>query len=104
MNLKYLYIAFILLLVQNNFGQTTVVISDDTGIIVPIGSSICADTIKVLEGGYYATDDSTGTCEGATIIGDGMISLPVELTSFTASVTGTIVTLQWSTSTELNNN
>ena len=104
MNIKYFYIAFILLLVQNNYAQTIVVISDGTGIIVPLGASICADTIKVLEGSYYATDDSTGTCESATIIGDGMISLPVELTSFIASATGTIVTLNWSTATEVNNN
>ena len=103
MKAKYFYLIFALMLVQNILAQTTVVISNGTGIYVPLGSSFCADTIKVLEGGYYITEDTSGTCPGATITGDGFISLPVELTSFTASVSGSAVTLNWATATETNN-
>ena len=103
MKVKYYCITFAILLSQNILAQTSVVISNGTGIYIHRGSSFCADTIKVLEGGYYATDDSTGTCEGATIIGDGVISIPVELTSFTATTNGKEVLLNWSTATELNN-
>jgi len=103
MKAKYYYIVFILILAQNILAQTTVVIQDGTGIYVPLGASFCADTIIVLEGGYYITDDTSGTCPGATITGGGYISLPVELTSFTASISSGTVTLNWTTSTETNN-
>ena len=103
MKAKYFYLIFALMLVQNILAQTTVVISNGTGIYVPLGSSFCADTIKVLEGGYYITEDTSGTCPGATITGDGFISLPVELNSFTASTFKGTVTLNWATATETNN-
>ena len=103
MKVKYFYITIILIVAQNILAQTTVVIQNGTGIYIPLGSSFCADTIKVLEGAYYITDDTSGTCPGATITGGGFISLPVELTSFTASASGSDVTLNWATATETNN-
>jgi len=103
MKVKYLYITIILIVAQNILAQTTVVIQNGTGIYVSLGSSFCVDTIIVLEGGYYITDDTSGTCPGATITGGGFISLPVELTSFTASASGSDVTLNWATATETNN-
>ena len=103
MKANYFYIIFVLILAQNILAQTTVVISNGTGIYIPLGVSFCADTIKVLEDGYYITDDSSGTCPGATITGGGFISLPVELSSFTASTSKGRVTLNWVTATETNN-
>ena len=103
MKVKYFYITFILIIVPNILAQTTVVISNGTRIYIPLGTSFCADTIRIVEGGAYITDDSSGTCPGATITGDGNTSVPVELTSFTASVKDNQVLLKWRTATEVNN-
>jgi len=103
MKAKYFYITIILIVAQNILAQTTVVIQNGTGIYVPLGSSFCADTIKVLEGAYYITDDTSGTCPGAVLTGGGLISLPVELTAFTATTSKGRVTLNWATATETNN-
>ncbi len=51
--------------------------------------------------GYTANSGSQGNFSIVRITGDDPV--PVELTSFTASVTGNNVLLQWTTATELNN-
>ncbi|MHA2028025.1 MAG: T9SS type A sorting domain-containing protein [Candidatus Kariarchaeaceae archaeon] len=104
MNGKYFYIIFILIVVQNILAQTPVVISNGTGMYFPLGSSFCANNITVNEGGSYVTADESVTCEGASVTGVGIISLPVELNSFSAKVSGPTVMLKWTTATEVNNN
>jgi len=86
------------------FAQTTeIVINSGNSVFVPNGAEICADQITVNSGGSYTTEVLSGTCAGANVSGDGMISLPVELTSFTANVSGNNVLLEWVTATEVDN-
>ena len=103
-HLKFIIVILVLVPSVNSFTQTTeIVINEGTAIYVPLGREICADYITVNEGGTYITEDSSGTCDGATIRGEGTIVLPVELISFTANVIEYKVILKWETETELNN-
>ncbi len=83
------------------YPQSKIVIDSLSGIYVPYGAVICADTIVVNVGAYYITEDSTGTCAGAVITGGGLI--PVELASFSGSYSGDKIELLWHTATETNN-
>ena len=51
-------------------------------------------TLQVISYAYNSTADSPITCNGV---------LPVELTSFTAALSGEAVSLKWNTATEVNN-
>jgi len=70
----------------------SIVINSGASIVVPSGADICAETHGNITG---------------NISGDGkqcnQLPLPVELTSFTASVKDNQVLLKWRTATEVNN-
>ena len=55
---------------------------------------------------YYALVLNTNSINGSTVYSTGATTngvLPVELTSFSASITGNSVSLKWNTATEVNN-
>ena len=93
MKLKIQWLLFIIIslapvLVRS---QSTMEFQAGTTIEVTSGADICADNI-IINGTY----SGSGTkCGGA---------LPVDLSSFTASVNEDVVTLKWETATEVNNN
>jgi hypothetical protein len=72
-----------------------------------VAGKIVADSIKIfLPGGYGSVSGGTpgaGTEQFDAIACGTLIYIPVELTSFTASVNETEVMLNWRTATELNN-
>lgn len=84
-------------------GGSEIRISNLGLIFVPQGAQLCADTIFVEEGGTYITEIREGTCPTAHITGGGTIVLPVELSSFTASIKDGYVFLNWITQTEVDN-
>lgn len=97
---KRISFLFILLLLANLIYPQTIKIYTGNSVTIPLGNEVCADTIIVYEGASYITEDSSGTCESATIIGDGNIVLPVELTSLSVNYSNNQVLLNWKTETE----
>jgi hypothetical protein len=91
--MKIIIITFTVFLISSlAYGQSSIVYDVGTTIQVEIGTDICADS-KTINGTWIGG----GTfCEGA---------LPVELISFTSSVSmqGRDVTLTWKTDKEINN-
>ena len=86
------------------YSQNYVLIQTGNSLFIPKGSEFCSDYIIVEQNGIYSTEDTSGTCDNAVISGDGSISLPVELTSFTAElINEKNVLLKWQTETEINN-
>ncbi len=85
-------ICFILILTVSSIlnSQSTMVFDSGTNIDVGTGADICADNVTI-----------NGTYSGNGTLCDG--ALPVELTSFTASVNINQVMLKWSTETEVDN-
>lgn len=70
--------------------QSSIVYEIETTIEVTAGADICADNITI--NGTYTGDGTK--CNGP---------LPVELSSFTANISGGVVNLVWKTETEVNN-
>jgi Secretion system C-terminal sorting domain len=61
---------------------------------LPSGFSYYGGPLKIISYAYNSTAGSSITCNGV---------LPVELTSFTAALSGSAVSLKWQTATEINN-
>ncbi|NCS90710.1 MAG: hypothetical protein GW789_18520, partial [Ignavibacteria bacterium] len=88
---SYIKILIIMLFgVITHTQQSSIVFDSGTNIDVGIGADISAGTITV-----------NGTYSGGGTFNNG--PLPVELTSFTASVLESKVILNWQTATEVNN-
>uniref|UniRef100_A0A832G2M6 T9SS type A sorting domain-containing protein n=1 Tax=Ignavibacterium album TaxID=591197 RepID=A0A832G2M6_9BACT len=72
--------------------------------IGPIGTGVGSDPVNI---GSFAvrqgTNTPTGLVDGIRVGTDWTSTIPVELTSFTASVSGNNVLLKWNTATEINN-
>jgi hypothetical protein len=79
-----------LTLFRNGLGQSSIEFQIGTTIEVTNGADICADNITI--NGTYTGDGTK--CNGP---------LPVELSSFTATISGGAVKLNWKTETEVNN-
>ena len=67
----FLIITIVLVSLASALAQTTsILITNGTSVIVPIGAEICADFITVQAGGSYVTADPSGTCTAAIVTGD----------------------------------
>ncbi len=83
--------------------------NNDVDATQDIGGGTISDAIDVMTPGASSStnawnrDISDGDIDNSSTIDLSQAPLPVELTSFTASVKGNIVTLNWQTSTEVNN-
>lgn len=77
-------------LFRDALSQSTIEYQPGTTIEVTAGADICADNITI--NGTYTGDGTK--CSGP---------LPVELSSFTANISGGAVKLNWKTETEVNN-
>ena len=85
-----LFCFLVLLNYQSILGQSIIEYQAGTTIEVTAGADICADNITI--NGTYTGDGTK--CNGP---------LPVELSSFTANISGGVVNLIWKTETEVNN-
>ena len=63
----FLIITIVLVSLASALAQTTILITNGTSVIVPIGAEICADFITVQAGGSYLPADPSGTCAGAIV-------------------------------------
>jgi len=89
--MKSLILFIILLLVSSiAYGQSSIVFDAGTHIEVTTGADMCADNVTI-----------NGTYSGSGTLCDE--PLPVELTSFTATVKSNAVNLKWETETEVDN-
>lgn len=79
------------------------IVEDGTEFNIPAGAQITADIITVNLNAIFVSEDPSGVADGASIQGDGVWALPVELNSFTAKVNDNKVLLNWVTITETNN-
>jgi hypothetical protein len=77
-------------LFRGGFSQSSIEFQTGTTIEVTSGADICAETITI--NGTYSGDGTK--CNGP---------LPVELSLFTATISGSDVRLSWKTETEINN-
>jgi len=80
-----------------------IVLNDGSIANVKMNSQICADFIFVNSGAVLIAEDSSCVCPEAVIGGGGDITLPVELVSFNARLTGNTIELAWNTASEKNN-
>ncbi len=87
----FIIITMVLLPLISLFAQS-IVIGTGASIVVPSGADICAGTYGNI----------TGNISGAGTQCDET-PVPVELTSFTANVSGNKIMLEWATATEVNN-
>jgi hypothetical protein len=102
--MKYFTISLILLSASLLSSQSSdLIIESGAMLYVHIGSQIGSDFITVNEGGQFFMDDPSCVAPGTQIRGEGISVTPVELTSFTAELSGAEVTLEWNTATEVNN-
>ncbi len=85
-----LYFLIALTLFRNGLSQSSMEFQIGTTIEVTSGADICADNITI--NGTYTGDGTK--CSGP---------LPVELSHFTANISGSAVKLNWKTETEVNN-
>ncbi len=96
--MKYAFTLAFLLLMAPQITQAqrgNMVIPSGALIEVPNGAQICADTIFANNPGYgtLTLANSNGLCAGSIIV-------PVEFLSFSATASGSVVTLHWRTSRE----
>lgn len=102
-NLKKIF--FILFIFSGiNLAQNYLTIESGNSLFIPNGCQLCSNNIVVEEGAHYITEDPSGTCSDAVVTGNGVITFPVELISFTGNVDGKQnILLKWETATEINN-
>jgi hypothetical protein len=102
--MKYFTISLILLSASLLSSQSSdLIIESGAMLYVHVGSQIGSDFITVNEGGQFFMDDPSCVTPGTEFRGGGGGVTPVELSSFTAELNGTKVTLKWTTETEVNN-
>ena len=104
---KYIIISFCI--VSFGFSQTSVITIGGTGVAatsahITVGTDgeKCPNEYVVEGGASLTTWDPSAIC-GASTSGSGEISLPVELTEFTAEQIGSNILLKWTTESEIEN-
>ena len=102
--MKYFILLFLINAASYVYGQETdLIIEDGNEFYVPLGYVITSDFITVNLNASFISEDPSGVAPGTIIRGEGTIALPVELSSFTATVSNRQVTLKWTTETEIDN-
>lgn len=96
--MKTTLICFIALFVVHtaNAQRGDLIVATAAQLTVPAGAQICADRIFANNPGY-----GTLTIANANCLCPGMSVIPVELLAFTASAHNGVVTLRWTTATEV---
>ena len=84
------YFILVLAITSSAFGQSYMVFDSGTNIEVGLGADICANFVTI-----------NGTYSGGGTLCNG--PLPVELSSFTASVEKNTICINWRTETEVSN-
>jgi len=89
------------------FGSGTTFENDASAYCIYKGDGTSVDITGITNGAtYYALVFNTNSINGSTVYSTGSTTngvLPVELTSFSASLAGNSVSLYWNTATEVNN-
>jgi len=103
MNPIFILITFSLFFILSPVLSAVSHITITGGAKITIGTDayICADVITVELGGSFESQSPEDVC--VTPTGEGDISLPVELSSFTATAGDRQVTLKWITESEVDN-
>ena len=92
--MKYIIMSLVIISTSTLTPQSSdLIIESGAAFYVYLDSQISSDFITVNQGGSFYADDPGGVAPGTEIRGDGRWSLPVELTSFIAVLTGTEVML-----------
>jgi len=90
--MKTIIIIFIALISLQQLSAQSIAIGSGASVYVPAGADICAGTYGNITGNIYGEGTQ---CSNSPV--------PVELSTFTASVRNNSVTLNWKTETEVNN-
>ena len=90
--MKKIILSFIVLILTQPTNAQSLVIPTGASIYVPAGADICAEVYGNINGNIFGEGTQCGNSP-----------VPVELTTFTADVKNSSVTLNWGTATEINN-
>ena len=101
--MKNIFISLVILSTSTLLPQIDLIIESGAEFYIHTGSQISSDFITVNNGGGFYADDPDCVAPGTEFRGGGSWVTPVELSSFTAELNETKVTLKWTTETEVNN-